>query len=131
MSLRGSVVFKDFKLDLPLSRKRAVLRISGNKLATRIRKRLKASGKHKQSGQLIRSFKFRLRHGVAAGVISPRGMRIDSDTHIRRAHLSNFAIAAFLAARGIELVGLTSEEERFVVQEINDQITKLMVRKNK
>lgn len=129
MALKGSVVLYDFKLDLPLRKQRAALRAAGNKLATRVRKRLRASGKFQKSGQMVRSIKFRLRRGVASGVIAPFGIREDSDTHVSRKPMSNFSIAAFHAARGHNLIELTSADEAFLSEQISQQLAKAWGRK--
>lgn len=128
MTLKGTIVLSDFVLDLPLSKRRQIIRAVGNKLATRIRKRLKASGRFQKSGQLVRSVKFRLRRGQAVGVIAPMGVRIDSDTHERRQPLSNFSIAAFHAAQGKTVIAMTEDDELFAAKEVGIQLAKMLAK---
>lgn len=125
MILKGSIVLSDFTLDLKLSKRRQIMRAVGNRLATRIRKRLKASGKFQKSGQLVRAIKFRLRRGQAGGTIAPFGVRQDADTHVRRLPMSNLSIAAFHAARGNTVIEMTADDEAFAVKEIETLLAAL------
>lgn len=129
MTFRASVVVSHFELEaLKTKGLRKVMRTVGNKLATRMRKRFKQAGKFKQTGQLMRSIKFRMHKSEPRGVIYPAGIRADSDGHKNRKPMSNFAVAAFLAARGENVIEVTAEDEVFLAQQIEAELAKLLGR---
>jgi hypothetical protein len=127
VTIKASVVLSGFKLDiLPKQEVRRVIRGVGTKLATRIRQRLRASGKFKATGQLIKSIKFRMNRTEPRGTISPAGIRETSDGHKHRKPMSNFAVAAFQsAAHGLNLEA-TPEDEQRVTDQIERELEKLI-----
>lgn len=116
-------VSKDFDDPiLSLAQEKRVLRAAGAKLATRLRRRLRASGL-RESGQLANSIKFRVKKGPAVvGFLAPRGVRKDADTHKTRKPMRNFSIAAFQAAKGREILSLDAGEEDAFVADLEKQI---------
>lgn len=128
VKLRTNIKFENFSLrdQLPIGKRRSILRSVGTKLATKVRKRIKASGRFWKSGQMINSIKFKLFPKVAIGTLAARGKRGDSDTHQNRGPMTNFAIASFHAAKGHDVLAITDEDEKWVRQEIETQIASLL-----
>jgi hypothetical protein len=105
----------------PKVQRRIVKRV-GTRLATRLRRRVRASGQFRKSGQLLASIKFAMRKDKSGGAVTARGLRKDSDTHKKRKPMRNFQIAAFHAARGADVLQITSEDSSFVMKEISKEI---------
>lgn len=115
---------------------RRVLRKVGSRLATRLRQRRSTTtrdskgrfkqGALRQTGQLAKSLKSRLRRNENTVVVGFSGIRKDSDTHKHRAPMSNFSIAAFLSAKGRDMLGLTETDNDWFVAEVERQIFALV-----
>jgi len=123
------------ELDPPLTtaQRKAVLRRVGAKMATRIRKRLRARKELRDTGQMLKSIRFKLRKrgGRVVGVIWPQGVRRDSDTHKRRRPMKNFSIAAFHAAKGRDPLQFSSEDEAVFGRMMEEEVTRVLARREK
>lgn len=111
---------------LPRKVEKAILRKVGNKLATRVRKSRRIVDAKRTTGQLAKSLKFKMRKdrgaGPVLGVLAPRGIRKDSDGHKHRKPLSNFAVAAFQAALGFDVLAMTAADDDFFFAEVEKEI---------
>lgn len=110
---------------LPDRVKKRILRQAAAKVATRIRKRLKAKGELKDTGQMNKSFKAKISRKTGAAIIAPRGIRDGSEARPGkrkgskpRKPMPNFAIAAFQSAKGRDPLGWLPEDEQFFMDEV-------------
>ena len=114
-----SVHIEGFDAVIPTREARAAIRKAGLRVVTRLKKRWRRSKRFTGTGQLLKSFTFRMKRGKPHGTIAPRGIRADADTHRKRKPMRNFAIGAFLSARqGFDLMQLGPEDVAFYRAEL-------------
>lgn len=77
----------------------------------------------RDTGQMLRSIRFTVRKDGEGGTIKPTGTRTGTK---QRKGFKNFSIAAFHAARGIDLIGLTSADQIFFLREVELELERIL-----